>query len=186
MLIGFAFWLFSPTKSSSSSERNPNAQGTAQEVVAAKGKRELYIPNIPTNQLRSDEEEVQRVEDVAEGVAPQEASLDINADFENTRLEITRNLANGDLDMALNVAQAKLLERSQNSQEVNYIAYLHDFILQNSDNPDQSFSATISALRASNNQNVKKFLYDRYVAYAPDLAYDLDRELQQVGVVIEE
>lgn len=152
-------------------------------------KKEAYKPQLDS--FSQEREEVVVESDqapqatVAEEVAQEEARP-AAPNFETVRLEITQHLAQGDVDTAVNFAEKKLEESLQsNSSEMSSIGYLHEFILQHTDDPEEKLNVTVNALKGSQDANVRRFIYERFQNAAPAMMEDLDGELDAAGITVE-
>jgi len=196
ILLGGLGWFFddsAPTKAS----RKP----TASEKSARKVKAVPYQPSLEKLDAERSEEiatEVNVVQDevIVEGDSADEAiSVDANdasavavenRDFENIRREITQHLTDGNVDSAIDFAERKLEETLKDTAaEDNSISYLHEFIMQHADNPDDELDVTLTALKGAQNANVRRHIYDKFQNHAPNMLEDLNRELDAAGVSLE-
>lgn len=196
MCLGFAAWLF--TGKAPTASRAPSAASV--EVQARVKSEASYVPSIPTTDERDSEVSVSVTNDAAAPTAPNnEAGAEIKdgeavavsnenssaSEYSATRNEIAKILAQGDVEAALEVAEKKLEETVQvQNPEIAYVGYLHEFIMENSDDPDTEVNVTISAMKGTQDRNVRKFIYDKFQSYSPQLVEDLDRELDSAGISV--
>lgn len=189
MLIGGAFWALGRSQALDNAERAPSAASQVKRQFKSEGQ---YRPSIHEfNQDRPAEEQNVRVDDATAqtetlGTNPTPAAQQSAADFAQTRTEISKSLAHGEIDVALDIAERKLEEvvGTPNS-DMAYIGYLHEFVMQNAENAETELDVTISALKNSQDPNVKKFIYERFNTYAPELLDRLDSELDAAAITID-
>lgn len=193
ILVGGLGWFFddsAPTKAS----RKPTASSKSTKRVKAVP----YQPSLERlDSERAEETEVNVVQDeiivesnndeIVSVDASDEAVVSVeNRDFENIRREITQHLTEGNVDGAIDFAERKLEETLKDSAaEDNSISYLHEFIMQHADNPDEELDVTLTALKGAQNANVRRFIYDKFQNHAPGMVEDLNRELDAAGVFVE-
>ncbi len=186
MLIGGGFWALGRSQAIGNAERSPTASSQAKRSFKI-NTQETYRPSISEfSQERPVEEQNVRVDPATTGTEPVAQANAATVDFANTRSEITKNLAHGDIDNALDIAERKLEEViNSSSTDMAYIGYLHEFVMQNAEDAETELSVTVSALRSSQDPNVRKFIYDKFNTYAPELVERLDGELDSIGASIE-
>ncbi len=196
ILLGGLGWFFddsAPTKTS----RKP----TASEKSARKVKTTPYQPSLEKLDTERAEEIVPEVNVVQDEIIIEESAADaavsVNTgegrdleaegrDFENIRREITQHLTDGNVDTAIDFAERKLEETLKDSNaEGNSISYLHEFIMQHSDSPDDELEVTLTALKGAQNASIKRHIYDKFQNHAPNMLEDLNRELDAAGVSLE-
>jgi hypothetical protein len=181
VLLGFVVWALTG-KSSSDASRSPTESD--RQVAKISNKAE-YRPEIPADGGR-DEEVSNRVDENTSKIIVDTDSAKENAkvvqvtnsEFAKTRQEIATMLAQGEEERAVKVAEEKLEESVKvPNPEIAYVGYLHEFIMQNSEDDEVELDATITAMRGTQDLNVRKFIFEKFQTYSPQLVDRLEKEM---------
>ena len=188
IIIGGLAWFMDSPGESKLASREPNASERKATRVnksykpdiahAGVGAREEDLSNV---NIKNDEEVI----DASVGAnVDQESARPADSEiFEKIRLEISQQLSEGNVDTALDFAEKKLAETlNSGSEEASSIEYLHDFILQHVDDPGDKVNVTVTAMKALQDENLKRVIFEKFQNTAPHLIDDLEGELEAEGI----
>ncbi|MEZ4814753.1 MAG: hypothetical protein R3A80_06040 [Bdellovibrionota bacterium] len=188
IMVGAVAWFFEEPAPKKANSRKPTAIGRASS-----GNVEVYKPSVKQlmGTRRNQEAELNTeivVEDdqidIAEGAEP--AVVEGRPAFEKYQEEIKGYLVDGNVDIAIDFAERKLEETLKSpNMEISSVGYLHEFIMQHVDDPDEELNVTVAALKGAPSPSVRRYLYDRFQNHSPNMMEDLDRELDAVGVSVD-
>jgi hypothetical protein len=173
-----------------STPKNASRKPSASFKDSRSFKKTAYKPKLDEFSAQR-EEEVVTQDDLQEGVSAvhevaTEEARPSGVSFENLRLEITQHLSQGDVDSAVNYAEKKLEESlASSSSEMSSIGYLHEFIMQHVDDPEEKINVTMSALKGTQDANVRRYIYERFQRNSPDMMEELDGELDAASILVE-
>lgn len=163
-------------------ERNPTAEENHVERVTLQKIKTEYRPNLAVFENKRAQASLNVVEDRSEENSPREVVRESN--FEATRNELTKFMAEGRTDEALDLARKRLEENVPSSNEMVYMGFLHDFIMQNTHDPEEQYSLTYSSIKNAQDKNIRKQFIQKFAVYQPEMAEDLKREIQSSGLSI--
>ncbi|MEI7440082.1 MAG: hypothetical protein WCK43_00435 [bacterium] len=163
-------------------ERNPTAEDTHVETVTLQKIKTEYRPNLEVFENKRAQASLNVVEDRSEKNSPHEVVRESN--FEATRNEITKFMTEGRTDEALELARKRLEENVPSSNEMVYMGFLHDFIMQNTHDPEEQYSLTYSSIKNAQDKNIRKQFIQKFAVYQPEMAEDMKREIQSSGLSI--
>ena len=179
MIIGASFWWLGSGSAgdNTAADREPTATKSARNTFKV---APSYRPSLPTASDSRADEAAGPVTVVEDSVVAQPAT-----ELTSVRQEIAKQLVNGDMDQALELAKNRLAERAGSSNEPDFIGYLQEFIFQNSQDQVEDMNVTLAAMRSAQNPHVRRYLYDKFNSFRPQLSEEFNGALVDSGITIQ-
>ena len=182
MKVDFSFSYSKEFNDRGSFQRNPTAEDNHVERVSLQKFKPEYKPNLKVFESKGTKSSLNVIEDHSEENSPHEVMRESH--FETTRNEITKFMAEGRTDEALELARKRLEENVPSTSEMVYMGFLHDFIMQNTHDPEEQYSLTYSSIKNAQDKNIRKQFFQKFSVYQPEMAENMKQEIQSSGLLL--
>lgn len=179
VLIGAFFWWLGKDAVTTNPDREPTASEVSKQTFRA---RENYKPTLPVIQKSEIANELpanQVIDDSVVEVKPAQE------EFVSLQADLKKKLDDGLLEEVLEVAKYKLNEKVSSTNEIGFISYLQQVILNNSEDREDSMDITVAAMKSAKDPHVRRALYDQFTQLRPEQIGDFNQELSENEISVQ-